>query len=378
MNAASSRRAIWQSAWAFGLLIAATAQAAEPLSWIRVSDDKKSFATEPGGQAFVPWGFNYDHDETKAARLIEDYWIDEWPKVEADFREMKELGANVVRIHLQFGKFMAAADKPNEQALGQLARLVKLAETTGLYLDLTGLACYHKQDVPAWYDALEEPQRWAAQAAFWKAVAATCNASPAIFCYDLMNEPVVPGRVGRAKGWLGPPLGDKHFVQYVTRETQGRERHEVAQQWIGVLVKAIRQVDRRHLITVGLVPWSLDKPGLSSGFVPGKIAGELDFVAVHIYPEKDKLDEALETLAGFSVGKPVVVEEMFPLKCSAEELGRFIDRSREKQTAAGWIGFYWGRTPAELREGGTLAEAITLAWLELFQKKGTVVGSFNP
>jgi hypothetical protein len=370
MNAFLNRRTAGQVASLLVLLTASKALSAETMPWVRVADDTKSFVTEPGGKPFVPWGFNYDHDETKAARLIEDYWHDEWPKVETDFREMKELGANVVRIHLQFGKFMQAADKPNEPEFMQLAKLLKLAEATGLYLDLTGLACYHKQDVPAWYDALEEPERWAAQAAFWKAIAATCKDSPAVFCYDLMNEPVVPGRVGRAKDWLGPPLGNKHFVQYITRETKGRERHEVARQWIGVLVTAIREADRRHLITVGLVPWSLDRPGLSSGFVPDKVAGELDFIAVHIYPERGKLDEALETLAGFNIGKPVVVEEMFCLKCSAEELGQFIDRSREKKLAAGWIGFYWGRTPAELREGNTLAEAFTLSWLELFQKKG--------
>lgn len=354
---------------ALGWLAAtALAQAAE-LPWIRVAADQKSFATEPGGKPFVPWGFNYDHDETEVARLLEDYWDAEWPKVEADFREMRKLGANVVRIHLQFGKFMLAADKPNEAALAQLARLLKLAEATGLYLDLTGLACYHKRDVPAWYDALGEAERWSAQAEFWKAVAGVCKDSPAVFCYDLMNEPVVPGSAGRTADWLGPPLAGKHFVQYIAREAQGRERPEIARQWISQLVKAVRGVDRRHLITVGLVPWSLDKPGLTSGFVPAKIAGELDFVAVHLYPDKEKVAEALETLAGFNVGKPVIVEEMFPLGCSAAELGRFIDESRAKQTAAGWIGFYWGKEPGEYRKGGTFSETITLAWLELFQQK---------
>lgn len=348
---------------------ASSSCAAEPGPWIRVAPDQKSFVAQPGGQPFIPWGFNYDHDETAAARLLEDYWDAEWPKVESDFREMKSLGANVVRIHLQFGKFMQAADKPNEQALAQLARLLQLAEATGLYLDLTGLACYHKQDVPAWYDALEETDRWAAQASFWKAVAAKCAGSPAVFCYDLMNEPVVPGSAGRAADWLGPPLAGKHFVQYITRQAQGRERPEIARQWIATLVKAIRSVDRRHLITVGLVPWSLDKPGLTSGFVPAKVAGELDFVAVHIYPKKEQVAEALETLAGFNVGKPVIVEEMFPLACSAEELGQFIAESRRQRTAAGWIGFYWGRTPDEYRRGGTLSDAFSLAWLELFQAR---------
>jgi hypothetical protein len=134
-------------------------------------------------------------------------------------------------------------------------------------------------------------------------------------------------------------------------------------------VAAIRKHDARHLITVGLVPWSLDRKGITSGFVPDKVAAKLDFIAVHIYPEQKKLDEALETLKGFDIGKPVVIEEMFPLKCSAEELGTFIDRSREH--ADGWMGFYWGKQPDEYRAGKTFADAATLAWLELFQAKET-------
>src|SRR5690606_6639242 len=105
-----------------------------------------------------------------------------------------------------------------------------------------------------------------------------------------------------------------------------------------------------------------------SGFVPEKIADELDFIAVHIYPEKEKVDAAIETLQGFAaVGKPVLIEEIFPLKCGIKELEQFIDRSRP--LAAGWIGFYWGQTPEELRSGTTFGEAVTLSWLELFQEK---------
>ena len=43
---------------------------------------------------------------------------------------MKKLGANVVRIHLQVGKFMNAADEPNAKSLDRLAKLLKLAEET--------------------------------------------------------------------------------------------------------------------------------------------------------------------------------------------------------------------------------------------------------
>jgi hypothetical protein len=336
------------------------------MQFVRVADGRDSFVLAGSGKPFVPWGFNYDHDE--AGRLIEDYWDKEWPKVEEDFAEMRSLGANVVRIHIQLGKFMEAADKPNEQSLARLGKLLQLAEKEGLYIDLTGLGCYHKQDVPKWYDELDEADRWDVQAAFWEAVAQRCAASPAIFCYDLMNEPVVPGGKGKSADWLGPAFAGKHFVQRIALEAKGRERPAIARAWVEQLVAAIRKHDRRHLVTVGLVPWSLDKPGLTSGFVPERIHEPLDFLCVHLYPESGKVDDALDTLKGFNVGKPVVIEEMFALKCSGEELGDFLDRSRPH--AAGWIGFYWGKTPEQYRPGKTIADAITLKWLELFEQKG--------
>ena len=338
---------------------------ADPMEPVRVSDDHRGFVLARSGRPFTPWGFNYDHDAD--GRLIEDYWDNQWATVEQDFAEMKQLGANVVRVHLQAGKFLDAPDQPNAHSLARLGRLLDLARRTGVYLDLTGLGCYHKKDVPAWYDKLSEPDRWKAQACFWQAVAARGADSPAVFCYDLMNEPVVPGGTGKRDDWLGGAFAGKHFVQFIALDSAGRPRHQIARQWVSQLVAAIRRHDRRHLVTVGLVPWSLDRPGLTSGFIPEKIAGELDFLAVHIYPESGKLNEAMDTLKGFAVGKPVIIEEMFPLKCSAQELGRFIDESRKH--AAGWIGFYWGKMPQEYRPPKTIGDALTLGWLELFEQK---------
>jgi hypothetical protein len=333
------------------------------MPWVQVAKDRKGFVLEPSGRPFMPFGFNYDHDSK--GRLLEDYWEDEWPMVEAHFGQMKKLGANVVRIHLQLGKFMDGPEKPNGKALDRLGKLLTLASRLRLYLDLTGLGCYHKKDVPAWYDTFTEKERWAVQAHFWQAVADRCAASPAVFCYDLMNEPVVPG--GKAKDWLGPPFAGSHFVQFITRDQANRPRPEIARQWVHQLTTAVRQKDKKHLITVGLVDWSLDRPGLTSGFVPAKVADDLDFVSVHIYPKRGQLDEALKTVAGFAIGKPVVIEETFPLACSAEELGQFIDASQKH--GAGWIGFYWGEPPEVLRQSNTISAALTLGWLQLFERK---------
>ncbi|MFO0803533.1 MAG: cellulase family glycosylhydrolase [Gemmataceae bacterium] len=354
-----SARGWWRIVGAAMLILPAATRAAGP-PFIRVAEGQRGFVLDR--TPFAPTGFNYDHD--RKGRLLEDYWADEWPLVDQHFREMRELGANVVRIHLQLGKFMTAANKPNEANLKRLAQLLVLAEKNKLYLDVTGLGCYHKADVPAWYDALSESDRWDVQANFWTAVAKVCKHSPAVFCYDLMNEPVSPGGKRKDGDWLGPAFGDKHFVQVISLDQKGRPRPEIAKAWIKHLATAIRKVDPQHLITVGLVDWSLDRKGLTSGFVPEKVAEELDFLAVHLYPETGKLDDAMETLKGFHVGKPIIVEETFPLKCSATDLLGFMDKA--KPHSAGWISFYWGRPPVDSK---TIGDAIQRDWLERFPGK---------
>jgi hypothetical protein len=97
------------------------------------------------------------------------------------------------------------------------------------------------------------------------------------------------------------------------------------------------------------------------------MAPELDFVAVHLYPEKGKIKEEMETLSGFGVGKPVIIEEMFPLKCSISEFERFLDESRK--TDCEWVGFYWGKTLEECRKSNTIQDAFMIRWLEVFQER---------
>jgi len=341
---------------------------ASEMGHIGLSRDGRHFVVDSDGRRFVPWGFNYDHDE--AGRLLEDYWDAEWPKVQEDFREMKELGANVVRIHLQLGKFMQGPDKPNPASLERVTRLVELAEESGLYLDITGLGCYHKSDVPDWYDALPEKARWEVQARFWEAVAACCAESPAIFCYDLMNEPIVSGAKKESE-WLAGEFAGKHFVQRISLDLHGRTSRQVAKAWVDKLVAAIRKHDDRHLITVGAIPWVRTFPKAKPLFYSPEVSRNLDFVSVHFYPDAGKVDEALTALAAYDIGKPLVIEETFPLRCGADELGIFIERSRG--IADGWIGFYWGRKPEQYRNSNKLADALALGWLELFQSKVTTI-----
>lgn len=347
-----------------GLAGLATAGANPPLEWIEVSADGTGFIRAESHGAFRPWGVNYDHNDNTGS-LIEDYWKEEWEVVVEDFGEIKALGANTVRIHLQFGKFMVSPEEPDMENLDRLAKLVRLAETTGLYLDLTGLGCYHKDDVPSWYDVLEENQRWAAQARFWEAVAETCRASPAVFCYDLMNEPVLAGNNAETE-WLLGELGGKFFVQRITLDLAGRTREEVAKAWVDTLVEAIRKHDDRHLVTVGVIPWALTFPKAKPLFYSEDVGANLDFVSVHFYPRKGEVAKALAALKAYDIGKPVVVEETFPLHCTADELEEFI-ATASKEIADGWISFYWGKTAGEYDRDADLPGAIKGAWLKRFK-----------
>lgn len=342
------------------------------MSRIIPSEDGTHFVLADSGQRILIWGVNYDH--ALGGQLLEEYWLEEWDAVERHLEQMRSLGVNAVRIHLQFGAFMNTPNEPNETSLRQLARLVDLAERTGLYLNITGLGCYHKDDVPEWYDAMDEVERWRAQAHFWEAVAGVCAGSPAIFCYDLMNEPVLAGTNSEMRDWLpGESLGGKHFVQRITLDLAGRSRIEVARAWVNTLVEAIRKQDPHTLITVGVIPWAHVWPQATPLFYSPEVSENLDFASVHFYPESGEVERALEALAVYKIGKPLVVEEMFPLRCGISEMDEFIEGSRD--WVAGYFSFYWGRTIEELADiEGDMAAAITKAWLEYFRDKGREIG----
>lgn len=303
---------------------------------IRVAPQQPVFVGTSTGRRFSPVGFNYDHDEF--FRLIEDYWHEEWDKVARDFSSMRRLGANVVRIHLQFGKFVVSPGMASERELGQLDRVVELARELGLYLNIVGLSCYHDWDTPDWYRDMDVPDRWAQQAFFWDILAQRYAGEPAIFCFDLMNEPVVPGRQRDSGAWLGAEFAGKTYIQFIVLDGTTHARDEIALDWLKQVSRPVRERDPQRLVTVGLVDWSLPKSSIKSGFFPKIIAPCIDFISVHLYPESGRLDLCLKTLDGFCVGKPVVIDETFHLKCSVEEHIAFLEQAARR--SQGFSTFY--------------------------------------
>lgn len=319
----------------------------EPLPSISIDGNK---FIDADGKEIILWGFNYDRS-TKS--LMEDHWgeNDFWDNFRDDFYEMKALGANVVRLHLQYNKYMNSPTEPNAAAFNNLRMMVEIAEESGLYLDITGLGAYRKSDSPKWYNDLNETDRWNAQAIFWEEVAKTVGSSPSILVYDLMNEPTVPTK--DETDWLfGDGFGGFFFVQRLTLTPGNRTQAEIWEAWMATMTAAIRKHDQNNLITVGFLPFqNIDN------FAP-----HLDYISTHVYPDSDDLQKSTDLINAVQNSKPLVVEEISNLYANAEEVESFINDN--KNLVQGWIGFYRGKDFDEL--GSSIQDKLQRNWLEMF------------
>ena len=178
-------------------------------------------------------------------------------------------------------------------------------------------------------------------------------------------------------------MGGCYFVQRLTTDMRGRTEKEVAKEWIAEMSAAIRAVDQRHMITVGLACWEVPfGPGARSAFCDPDVSAALDFLSVHYYPRQGKPADDLAILKHYDIGKPLVIEEIFPLQADVGTTEQFIRRSR--MDADGWISFYWGKTPEEYdQEPGIRASAVG-NWLRHFcalreeMLGGTPAGTYPP
>ena len=97
---------------------------------------------------FVPWGHNYG----PKGKLLEDIWEADWDTVANDFREMRRRPRTLSAFICSLGSLWKRLIGRMAVRLHNWKNCWDLAEDVGIYLDITGLACYRTSDVPAWYD----------------------------------------------------------------------------------------------------------------------------------------------------------------------------------------------------------------------------------
>jgi len=78
----------------------------------------------------------------------------------------------------------------------------------------------------------------------------------------------------------------------------------------------------------------------------------------------------------YDIGKPLVVEETFPLSCSLEELKQFVDATSDRTD--GWISHYFGHTIEEHRAGAEPAGAMVADFLEYWRDAGKAIAGTTP
>jgi len=326
------------------------------MDFVRISPDKKGFVLDPSGDRYVTWGHNYASVDIME-RLAKDP-----ARVEREFAGMKAAGTTVARVHPEMPAFLHGPEKVNSQAIDRLVHLLKIAEKSGIYLQITGLACYKIKDRMAWYDAMDDESRWKVQEFFWSTIARTCAKSPAVFCYDLVNEPAASGK--RADGWYLGRMGDVDFCQRLALDQPKRSGDDIFREWTKRMTAAIRKHDQRHLVTLGMLPF----PGAYK-----TAAEQLDFVSPHLYPTSKKVEAEIALLRQFDFGKPIVIGETFPLSCGVDDEREFLLKSRT--IAQGWIGHWPDESPEQLGElkkqgKATIGQIIWLSWVELFRDIG--------
>ncbi|MBN2269858.1 MAG: beta-galactosidase [Sedimentisphaerales bacterium] len=411
---------------------ASSSDAAGDMELIVVSPDGHGFVERDSGRAFIPFGTNYyDPDTGWAPKIWRRF---DAAKVRGHFRVMKELGVNCTRVFLTAATFQPDSKTIDRQALEKLDTLIAIARQSGIRLMLTGPD--HWEGVPPYW----KPDRFAGEQAlkalehFWAVVAGRYRGEPAIFAWDLLNEPHLPWFDEqwreRWNKWLEDTYGNWDGLKSawgeqitesdrwgavgvaedkpVTGSARLRDyqlfREHLADNWVRRQVDAIRRADPARLVTVGYIQWSypLVRPGSPSryaAFNPRRQARLLDFVTIHFYPTlgspfeseanwRKNLDYLQGALAYCHTGKPVVLAEFGWYGGGAPQQHPFLSEAQQadwiaaeieasRRLADGWLSWPFADTP-ESRDislyAGLVKPNMSLkAWGRKFQAYASAI-----
>jgi hypothetical protein len=285
------------------------------------------------GRPWRAWGMNWGiGDHAPVVAYFDNPTQGNLAVLRAELRTARAIGANSMRIYLQLSEVMATPTRARKRTLEALRKLLALAQSDRIYLDITGDLVWQPDRAPAWYGRMPFRQRWQVQARFWKAVAHAANTSPAVLCYELTSEPIV----AQTPGYYYGQIGNWWFVQSIAT-SQGPKALALARSWTRLLADTVRSQDDRP-VSIGLLP-------LTSGpFAPANIADLLDMLIVHEYPITGGAPAATSLIHSFAAfNEPVLLGETFTLTDDATTQGQFLTSAAPD--LVGTLEFFDGRDP---------------------------------
>lgn len=183
--------------------------------------------------------------EEKTARLIESYqdnWITEW-----DIENIAQMGCNVIRVPFWYRNFMKdengtwiTEDMNENPGFKRLDWVIEQAGKNGMYVILDMHGCPGGQSMDHCCGTLCENRLYTdvmcqnVMELLWSVIADRYKDNPVVAAYDIMNEPQ------NNSGYEGENSYDPWKA----------EAWEMSNMIYDKMIKAIRKVDSKHVITV--------------------------------------------------------------------------------------------------------------------------------
>ena len=399
-----------------------------------------------------PWGFYTNYQDPTHPNITDDMLTDAMStpagraRIEVQLVGMQARNGTLWRIFPQFQDVLAGPETVNKPGIAALTAALDMAHAHGIQATVTGLSDFVPAHNPGWLNKIgedidSEARIQAVSELWWGTLAKAWKGHPAVFSFDLQNEPVwmngplsggmsapganpwITGCMGTTgthqkcfdfkhnrhyqhtwdawvhanfadeaairAAWADYPMrandtyahpalptphkmGAKPLPKDAARQanyTQHMQQMMIG--WASGLSKAIKAEDSSRLISVGELSLATGQERL--------YADQLDYYSVHMYPHptsnttallrtqfQNQMDELPDD------GKPVFVEEFFPLSLSlrrdtlaesyADYMSVFLEVTQPRTRA--YTTYYCANNPSA---ANPIVDAICDTWLLLLQ-----------
>ncbi|HOB90969.1 MAG: beta-galactosidase [Bacillota bacterium] len=331
-------------------------------SFVRVADDNWHFEEiRPGAEPapFVPIGVNYFAQGIGWAPKV---WTQFRPDAfKEDFPLMREMGMNVIRVFLSIAPFIPEDKVLSDEAMSKCRTMLDLAAEHDIRIIFSGPSAWEgtpdwmRAPDRTWQDYFTDEQILDNLDYFYQEFGKEFGDHPALFSYDLSNEPhMVWDRPSRREAWIRylkekygslaelnaawaprARIDDWDDIQ-VAADANDRNspiiwdyqmfKNYLSRNFIERCVNAIRRHDTNHMVSIGChqgtVAFDMGIPSRYFAFDPHFVGDLLDYISIHWYPYDDRMDifddpknfeKNMAFLMGaikyMYVGKPIILEE---------------------------------------------------------------------
>lgn len=300
----------------------------------------------------------------KTAKLLETYqdnWITEW-----DIKNIADMGCNVIRVPFWYRNFMLdtqgtwiTENFDENPGFKRLDWVIEQADKNGLYVILDMHGCPGGQSMDHCCGTLEQNDLYTDETCqntmelLWRTIAERYKDSPVVAAYDIMNEPQ------NNSGYEG-----EHSYDPWQQETW-----EMSNQIYDRMIKAIREVDSRHVITVEGIWRITNLPN------PKEMGWENMMYQTHLYDDNENFynntQNMVETREKYGVALYVgEFQNLYGIEmCQEEDINWTTWTYKGTDTDADGFFWYFGDEVWDADIQNDSYEMLMIKWGEILQTK---------